>query len=273
MWSSAEQVLYWTDNVGRTLHRFNPESEHDEAIPVAGDVMDIGLGREGLVVALAKTIARCDPDSGSLEALARVEEDRPDNRFNDGKVDRQGRYWAGSMNGVHWQQPTGALYRFGTDHMPELVLDDLVCSNGLGWSPDDRTFYLGESFRYRINAFDFDPESGSLSGRRVLAEVDRDSGGFPDGLTVDAEGGVWSVHNGAGRVVRYDPDGTVTHVITTPVPQPTSCIFGGAGLDVLYVTTSRQDMDADQLAQHPLSGSVFAVRPGVKGLPEPLFGG
>ncbi len=273
MWSRGAGVLHWTDNVGRTVHRFDPGTGEPTSVGLSEDVMDIGLREEGLVVVTAKAFALCDPSTGELQPLAAVEEDRPDNRFNDGKVDRRGRFWAGSMNGKHWQQPTGALYRFGGDRRPELVLDGLVCANGLGWSPDDTVFYLGESFRHAIFAYDFDLDSGSVSGRRLFAEVDPDSGGFPDGLTVDADGGVWSVHNGAGRVVRYAPDGSVTHVVAVPVPQPTSCIFGGPDLDVLYVTTSRQDMSDEQLAEHPDSGSVFAVVPGFAGLPEPLWAG
>lgn len=273
MWSAAEQALYWTDNVGKRVHRFNPRSGHDESFAVEYNVMDIGLRADGaLVVVLAKTFAFYDPRTGDPRPFAGVERDRADNRFNDGKVDRRGRYWAGSMNDVDWRQPSGALYRLGDDCMPHRVLDDVVCANGLGWSPDDRTFYMGESFRYAIFAYDFDADAGEVSRRRVFARVDRD-GGFPDGLTVDAAGGVWSVHNGAGRVVRYAPDGQVTHVAALPVPQPTSCIFGGSNLDILYVTTSRQNMDHGQLERFPLSGSVFALRPGMAGLPEPLFAG
>src|SRR4029453_19582394 len=134
-------------------------------------------------------------------------------------------------------------------------------------------FYSGESFRYAISAYDFDADAGALSARREFATVDRSSGAFPDGLTVDVEGGVWSVQNGAGRVVRYAPGGGGTHRVEMPLRQPTSCIFGGRALGVLYITTSRQNMTPEQLARYPLSGSVFAVRPGGGGVPEPLFAG
>lgn len=272
MWSAPEGVLYWTDNVGRRVHRFDPSSGEDESFSVEANVMDIGLwAGGGLVVARAKDLAFYDPDADRLASFAGVEADRPDNRFNDGKVDRRGRYWAGSMDGVHSDQPAGALYRVAADREPRTVAEEVICANGLGWSPDDRTFYFGESFRYAIFAYDFDADTGALSARRTFATVERSSGGFPDGLTVDAEGGVWSVHNGAAQVVRYAPDGKVTHVVQMPVPQPTSVIFGGDALDVVFVTSSRQDMDDDQLRRFPLSGSVFAVRPGVEGLLEPEF--
>lgn len=273
MWSVREQALYWTDNLGAVIHRLEPESGSAQNFLLGQNVMGIGLReRGGLVLALAKQLAFYEP-GGELELLMGVEYDQPHNRFNDGKVDRRGRYWAGTMNDVDWDAPSGSLYRLdpslGLSHLRGAV----VCANGLGWSPDDRTFYFGESFRYAIFAYDFDSDAGVLSARRVFATVDRSSGAFPDGLTVDVEGGVWSVQNGAGRVVRYAPDGGVTHAVEMPLPQPTSCIFGGRDLDVLYVTTSRQNMTPELLRRYPLSGSVFAVRPGVSGMPEPLFAG
>jgi sugar lactone lactonase YvrE len=273
MWSVREQALYWTDNLGGQIHRLEPESGSHQSFLIGQNVMAIGLrDRGGLVLALAKQLAFYEPGD-ELELLRGVEYDQPRNRFNDGKVDRRGRYWAGTMNDVDWDSSSGSLYRLDPGLELRHLRDAVVCANGLGWSPDDRTFYFGESFRYVIFAYDFDSDAGSISARRVFATVDRTIGAFPDGLTVDAEGGVWSVQNGAGRVVRYAPDGGVTHEVEVPLPQPTSCIFGGRYLDVLYITTSRLKMGPEQLARYPLSGSVFAVRPGLSGVPEPLFAG
>ena len=273
MWSVREQALYWTDNLGGRIYRLEPESGSDQCFVVGQNVMAIGL-REGggLVLALAKQLAFYEP-GGELELLMGVEHDQPRNRFNDGKVDRSGRYWAGTMNDIDWDKPSGSLYRLDPSLELRRLQGAVVCANGLGWSPDDRTFYFGESFRYAIFAYDFEPDAGALSERRVFATVDQSTGAFPDGLTVDADGGVWSVQNGAGRVVRYAPGGGITHEVDVTLPQPTSCIFGGRNLDVLYITTSRQNLTPEQLARYPLSGSVFAVRPGVSGLPEPLFAG
>src|SRR5215831_14838189 len=265
MWSVREQALYWTDNVDGRIHRLEPESGYAESFLLGQNVMVIGVReRGGLVLALAKQLAFYEP-RGELELLIDVEPEQPRNRFNDGKVDRRGRLWAGTMNDVDWDAPSGSLYRIGPSLELSRLQGAVACANGLGWSPDGYTFYFGESFRYAI--FDFDSDAGAVSARREFANVDRSSGAFPDGLTVDAEGGLWSVQNGAGRVVRYAPDGEVTHEVEMPLPQPTSCIFGGRDLDVLYITTSRQNMTPDQLGRYPLSGSVFAVRPGVTGLP------
>ena len=273
IWSVREQVLYWTDNLSGRIYRLEPASGSVQGFVLGQDVMAIGLReRGGLVLALAKQLAFYEP-GGELELLMGVEQDQLRNRFNDGKVDRRGRYWAGTMNDIDWDKPSGSLYRLDPGLELSRLQDGVVCANGLGWSPDNRTFYFGESFRYAIFAYNFDPDTGTLSARRVFATVDQSSGTFPDGLTVDAEGGVWSVQNGAGRVVRYAPDGGVTHEVEVPLPQPTSCIFGGRELDVLYITTSRQNMSAEQLSRYPLSGSVFAVRPGLTGVPEPCFAG
>ena len=271
MWSVREQALYWTDNLGGCIHRLEPESGREQSFLLGQNVMAIGLRESGgLVLALAKQLAFYEP-GGELELIMSVEQDQPRNRFNDAKVDRQGRYWAGTMNDIDWDEPTGSLYRLDPGLELSRLQGAVVCANGLGWSPGNRAFYFCESFRYAIFAYDFDPDAGVLSARRVFAIVDQSSGGFPDGLTVDGEGGVWSAQNGAGRVVRYAPDGEITHEVEMPVPQPTSCIFGGPDLDVLYVTTSRQNLTPEQLRRYPLSGSVFALRPGLSGLPEPHF--
>jgi len=273
VWSVREQALYWTDNLGECIHRLDSESGRGQRIALGRNVMAIGLrAGAGLVLALAKHLAFYEP-GGELELIMSVEQDQPRNRFNDAKVDRRGRYWAGTMNDVDWDKPSGSLYRVDTGLELSRLQGAVVCANGLGWSPDNRTFYFCESFRYAIFVYDFDPDAGVPSARRMFATVDHGSGGFPDGLTVDAEGGVWSAQNGAGRVVRYAPDGEVTHEVEVPVPQPTSCMFGGPDLAVLYIPTSRQNMTPQQLGRYPLSGSVFALRPGLSGLPEPLFAG
>ncbi len=151
--------------------------------------------------------------------LGAVEADKPDNRFNDGRVDPQGRFWAGTMGASTWDRPVGSLYRYDPDQTVTRVQADVICSNGTAWSPDARTMYYTESFRYAIFAYDFDPKTGSLTNRRIFAEVDRKLGAFPDGLCVDSEGFVWSNQVGIGRVVRYDAAGRIACQIQLPVPR------------------------------------------------------
>lgn len=274
VWSPRESALYWVDITGQKIHRFHPESGKSDHFALPEAVTALALRtRGGLVLTLRKDFALFDPEAGRLEYLGNPEADRPDNRFNDAKCDRQGRFWGGTMGSNAWDAPVGALYRLDPDGAISCHQREAICSNGMGWSPDNRVMYFTESFRYAIYAYDFDAEAGTLSNRRVFAEVDRSDGAFPDGLTVDAEGFVWSVHNAVGRVVRYTPAGEIERTVEVPVPRPCGCAFGGPGLETLYITTARETLTADQIAQYPLSGSVFAVSPGVRGLEEAQFAG
>jgi sugar lactone lactonase YvrE len=274
VWSPREQALYWVDITGQKIHRFHPASGDNETFQLPEPVTALAMrAKGGVVLSLRKDFALFDTESQQLTKLGDPEVDRPDNRFNDAKCDRQGRFWAGTMGAIHWDEACGALYRLDADSSITRLQDEVICANGMGWSPDNRTMYFTESFRYAIFAYDFDAAAGTIANRRVFAEVDRASGGFPDGLTVDAEGHVWSVHNAIGRVVRYTPDGRIERTIELPVTRPCGCTFGGEGFDTLYITTARETLTPEQLAKYPLSGSLFAATPGVRGLPEAEFGG
>ncbi len=274
VWSPREQALYWVDITGQKIHRFHPANGTNETFHLPEPVTALALrAKGGLVLSLRKAFALFDLESQHLTYLGNPEVDRPDNRFNDAKCDRQGRFWAGTMGDVHWDEPSGALYRLDPDGSITRLQDQVICANGMGWSPDNRTMYFTESFRYAVFAYDFDATAGTITNRRVFAEVDQASGGFPDGLTVDAEGHVWSVHNAVGRVVRYTPDGRIERTIELPVPRPCGCTFGGEGFDTLYITTACETLTPEQLAKFPLSGSLFAAKPGVRGLAEPQFAG
>jgi len=211
--------------------------------------------------------------NGGLEMIGDPEENLPDNRFNDAKCDPQGRFWGGTMSTKRWDEPSGSLYRLDPDLKVVKMRGEVVCSNGMGWSPDGKTMYHTESFRYAIYAYDFGPSSGDISNRRVFATVDPKIGGFPDGLTVDQDGFVWSVLNSVAKVVRYNPRGVIVAEIEVPVPRPCGCTFGGEHFDRLYITTARETLTDETLREIPLCGSVFVVEPGVKGFPEPHFRG
>jgi sugar lactone lactonase YvrE len=227
----------------------------------------------GLILTLRSSFAFFDPKTGKLQKLAEPEPHKPGNRFNDGKTDHQGRMWGGTMGDVEWDHPIGSLYRFGPDLKPVRVEEGICCSNGLGWSPDSKTMYFTESFRHRIFAYDFDAATGDVSNRRVFVSLEPHDSAFPDGLTVDAEGYVWSAQPMFGRLARYAPDGKLERVIELPVSRGTSVMFGGPDLDVLYVTTMRATLSEAQLAEEPLAGSLLALRPGVKGVAETPFAG
>ncbi len=277
VWSQAENCLYFVDHQGRKIHRYRPRAATKgdlESFDLPDIVTALAPRRNGgLIIALHQHFAFFDPDSGALELLANPEPDLPGNRFNDGKCDRQGRFWAGTMGKVEWDQPCGNLYRLGADLRPQKLAGGIRCSNGLGWSPDDRVFYFAESFAHQIHAYDFDAASGAIANRRRFAALDPASGAFPDGLTIDSEGFLWNAQPVFGRIARYDPAGRLERLYQMPVSWPTSCIFGDTDLGTLYVTSARESLSAAEIAEEPLAGGLFCFRPGVAGLPETPFAG
>jgi sugar lactone lactonase YvrE len=211
---------------------------------------------------------------GSLdsEPLAQVDHARPDMRLNDGRCDRQGRFWAGSMVlDMGANAAEGTLYRYAAGQQGPLQgqLNGLIVPNGLAFSPDGRTMYLSDSHPLvqQVWAFDYDIDSGTPSNRRVFIDMNQYAG-RPDGAAVDAEGCYWICGNDAGLVHRFTPDGRLDRSLAVPVKKPSMCAFGGSRLDTLFVTSIRPGDDHDE---HSLAGGVFALDPGVKGLPEPHF--
>src|SRR6266481_1820632 len=193
--------------------------------------------------------------------------------MNDGKVDRQGRFVAGTMD-TKEEGPKGALYRLDPDLSLHKLDDKIIVSNGPCWSPDGRIFYFADSWSGEIWAYDYDLDTGNVSNRRVFATIDTSSGGAADASTVDAEGCLWNAQVYDGKLIRYSPDGKVERVINMPVKKVTSVMFGGPRLDVLYVTS----MAKPPLPRFPgdgvLRGSLFAIYDlGIKGVAEPRFAG
>ncbi len=273
-WHAEEQRLYWIDIQKKQIHRFNPRTKKNETVTLPEIVTSLAFRKSGgLVLTLRKKFAFFDWKTRRLDEVAEVEKHQPENRFNDGICDASGRFWAGTMASKNWESPAGHLFCLKPNGKIKQSRSSLICSNGCGWSPDGCTFYHTESFRYIVWAYDFNPESGALTRKRIFAKVDQNSGGFPDGLTVDAEGGVWSNHVGLGTITRYDPKGKVERMIQLPVPRATDCAFGGKNLEILFVTSARETMTPAQLKTFPLSGSLFAIKTGVRGLPTNLFGG
>jgi sugar lactone lactonase YvrE len=274
VWSSAERRLYWIDIQGRRVHAFDPSIGTNTTFELPEIVTSVALrAAGGLLLTLEKDFALFDPTTKSLRRIGTVEVDVPNNRFNDGKCDPQGRFFAGTMDAKNWSAPAGHLFRMNADHSVTTVQSDVVCSNGCGWSPDGRTMYYIESFRYAVYAYDFEPETGALSNRRAFVAIDRGEGGFPDGMTVDSEGFVWCNLVGLGQIRRYDPQGRLERVLQLPVPRATDCTFGGRDGKTLFITSARETMTAEQLAAAPLSGSLFAYDSHTAGLPASPFMG
>ena len=270
VWDADARELVWVAISDHEVHRFDPATGTDRAIQVGQHVGAAALReRGGLLLALRDGVAVLDGDTPRI--VADTEGDVPSNRLNDGKCDSAGRFWFGSM-AFDLSPGVAALYRMDTDGRVDKVLDGVTLSNGLGWSPDDRTFYYIDSLTYGVDAFDFDAASGTISNRRRLVDIP-ESTGFGDGMTVDAEGYLWVAVYAGWALHRYAPDGALDRVVRLPVAQPTCCTFGGDDLGDLYITTAAQELDSDALARQPHAGGLFRFRPGVAGLPANTFGG
>lgn len=268
IWDAGRNSLWWIDCTGPALHRHVPATGADTRIALSEPVHAIGLrGDGGLIAAMAGGLARLDPDTGAAEVFSRPEAARSDHRFNDGKCGPDGRFWVGSMH-RSYGEPTGRLFRVDPGGAAAAA-ERLTVPNGLGWSPDATIFYLGDSPTGTITAFAFDAESGALSGPRPLIGAD-EAPGWPDGLAVDSEGFLWNARWDGGCVVRIAPDGRLDRTVTLPVTRPTSCAFGGPGLDRLYVTSARLGLDGGTLDSQPLAGGLFALDIGIAGLPPGL---
>ncbi|MFI4995428.1 MAG: SMP-30/gluconolactonase/LRE family protein [Hyphomicrobiales bacterium] len=272
MWHVAERALYWIDALKPAMHRLDTAGEI-ASWPLPQPIGSFVFRRAGgLVGALQNGFHGIDLDTGKVEAIVDPEPDRPGNLLNDGKCDRRGRYWCGSRDAA-LTHPTGALYRLDADLSCRRMDEGFIVSNGIAFSPDDRTMYFADSRAATVYAYDFDIEDGAISNRRVFVST-REIGGRPDGATVDQQGYYWCALVHGSAIGRFDPKGRLDRKIELPVKQPTMCTFGGDDLDILYVTSSVALVPEAERASQPLAGALFAIRGlGVKGLPEPLFEG
>ena len=269
LWHEGHQALYWVDIRRPAVRRLDGASGHVDTWPMPDMVGSIAFASDDrLIVALPEQIAVFDPDTGAIEAIAQEDAHQPGHRFNDGRCDRQGRYWVGTMHNVT-RAPEGVLYRLDGRGRLQRMAGGISIPNSLAWSPDGRTMYFADSLRYAIFAYDFDPASGEMRSERVFATTRAPA--FPDGSTVDADGYLWNAEFNGSRVVRYAPDGRIDRVIELPTRRPTCCAFGGAELDVLYITTASQQMSPAELAGEPLAGALLSIDAGVRGLVEPRF--
>ncbi|MCK6251455.1 glucurono-1,5-lactonase [Pseudomonas fragi] len=274
VWSTTEQALYWVDIPAKRLHRWSPADgkEHSwQASQMLACIAQTGNG--SWIAAMENGLFAITPHAdGSLDSrlLASVTHALPGMRFNDGRCDRQGRFWAGTMvMNMAAGAPVGAMYRYSADQAEPLKaqLQGFIVPNGLAFSPDGNTLYLSDSHPdvQKVWAFDYDTDTGTPHNRRLFVDMSKHPG-RPDGAAVDAEGCYWICGNDAGLIHRFTPQGKLDRSLAVPVKKPAMCAFGGADLDTLFVTSIRP---AGDLADQPLAGGVFALRPGVKGLPEP----
>lgn len=276
VWSTAQQALYWVDIPAKRLHRWCPADGKSQSWQTSQMLACIAqAGNGSWVAAMENGLFAITPHAdGSLDSrlLASVTHALPEMRFNDGRCDRQGRFWAGTMlMNMAAGAPVGAMYRYSAGQVEPLKaqLDGFIVPNGLAFSPDGKTMYLSDSHPdvQKIWAFDYDTDTGIPHDRRLFVDM-TEHPGRPDGAAVDADGCYWICGNDAGLIHRFTPDGKLDRSLSVPVKKPAMCAFGGADLDTLFVTSIRPMGDT---SDQPLAGGVFALSPGVKGLPEPEF--
>ena len=271
LWDERLQCMWWVDIRAPALRRWDPARQALQTWPLPELVGSIALTeRDGVVlVALRSRLALFDTASERFETL--VEARLPqDHRFNDGRCDRQGRFWVGTMHHLT-RAPEGSLFRLDAQGFSEVIAGGIAIPNSLAFSPDGRTMYFADSLQHRIDAFDYDPAAGRRGAARVLAAIEPPA--FPDGSCVDAQGFLWSAQFHNARLVRYAPDGRVDRTLAVPMKRPTCCTFGGDDFGTLYVTGVSHSMSDAEHAADPQAGALFAFdigrEWGIHGLPEP----
>jgi sugar lactone lactonase YvrE len=272
-WLEDQQKLLWVDIEGSRVHVFDPASGEDRYFDMPSHVgVAVPTERGDLLAATQKGFVRLDPATGAITPLFDPEADLPGNRFNDGKCDPQGRFWAGSI--AYDRTPkVASLWRLDAQLNVQRMVADVSTSNGLTWSLDGKTMYYIDTPTRRVDAFDFDGPSGEIRGRRTIIRVPEDMG-KPDGMTIDGQGMLWVALWGGWAVSRWNPDsGALLGKIEVPVERVSSCCFGGPDFRTLYITTARSGLSPDALDAQPLAGGLFHVTTGYQGGPCVRFAG
>ena len=273
LWDEERQVLYWVDILSSLLYIYDPATGENRALDVGrhvGTVVTRASG--GLMLAVRNGFASFDLETQELTLIANPEAHITGNRFNDGKCDPAGRFWAGTMA---YENPTnqGSLYRLDTDLSVHKIFGDVAISNGIIWSLDHTTMYYIDTLRKNVRAFDYADDTGDISNERVIINVPEEIG-MPDGMAIDSEGMLWVAHYGGSCVSRWNPNtAQLLEKIDLPVTQVTACAFGGPNLDILFITSAAQELDAAELERQPLAGGLFSIKTPYQGVPSFRFGG
>jgi sugar lactone lactonase YvrE len=274
IWDSRKKVLYWVDIMKGMLHIYNPANGENSSLHIGQFVSTVVPSQNGQLILTRKDgFASFNPIKGEVTLINNPEAHLPGNRFNDGKCDPAGRFWAGTM-ALGQEKEAGSLYCLFPDLTVKKMIENVTISNGLVWTADHSIFYYIDTPTSEVAAYDYDIASGKISNRRVAISIS-ETEGSPDGMTIDAEDMLWIAHYGGGQVCRWNPkSGKKMQSIKLPVSQPTSCAFGGDNLDELYITTCRENMKDEQLLREPLAGALFkcTLLP-VKGVPAFVFKG
>lgn len=273
-WDERNQLLYWVDILNKEVHIYDPCSQTDREIDVGQLVGAVVLRKNGgAVVALERGFWFLDTDSGKLVPAATDVENIEGNRFNDGKCDAAGRFFAGSCT-LPKHEPFSSLYCLEPDCSVRKVFGNVTISNGISWSPDNRTMYYIDTPARVVMAYDYDLGNGSVTNGRIAVRIPENGGG-PDGMTTDEQGMLWVAQWDGWQVSRWDPNsGRMLESIPLPVARVSSCIFGGPQMDELYITTAKPEpWDTEALENQPYAGGIFRVKVNTRGLPSYRFNG
>jgi sugar lactone lactonase YvrE len=279
VWDAKQGMIYWIDILNGQLHSHHPSTNTELSIGLDQMIGSFALSENGkIIAALKEGIYWVDKITGQKELIIAPEKHLPNNRFNDGKCDPAGRFWAGTMS-LTEEKEAGSLYCIEKNKQTGLIeskkmISDLTISNGMAWSRDGKTFYFIDTPTYEIVSYDYDFATGSIENKKIIVRVDA-ADGFPDGMTMDAEGMLWVAHWGGWQVTRWNPlTGKKLSSIKLPAAKITSCTFGGDNLTDFYISSARVGLTDAELAQQPLAGSLFVVKNcGYKGLPAVEFKG
>lgn len=273
IWDSEKQVLWWIDIMSSELYAFDPRTGDNQVWHTGQHVGTVVPWQaDRVMLALRHGLGSFDLETGAVSIFRDPECNLPENRFNDGKCDPAGRFWAGTMAYAD-QTDQGSLYRLDTDLSVTKVLGGIGISNGIIWSLDHATMYYIDSMSYKVRAWTFDMEFGTIRDERTVFECAPDFG-LPDGMTIDEEGMLWVAFYGGGRVCRLHPQsGEILSTVHLPVPAITACAFGDPDLDTLYITSAAQDLTPEEIAAAPQDGNLFSLKTDVRGVPSDRFGG
>ena len=271
-WDASRGFLYWVDIHAGNLHIFNPQNRSDSWIDLGEPLGCVAPCRSGdVVIALRSGFATFNLPAQRLTRLVNPEKHLPGNRFNDGKCDPAGRFLAGTMDDAE-KEAGGTLYSYAPDGTLKTLLTGARISNGLAWSPDSQTFYHIDTPTRQVTAYDYDLATGDLANPHPAVKVPVGLG-WPDGMTSDSEGMLWVAMWGGAKITRWNPaTGQLLEAIPVPALNVTACVFGGADLSDLYITSARKGMSAEQLIVHPFSGGLFCMHTKIHGMPTFEFG-
>ncbi len=269
LYNEKENSLYWTDIKDKKLYKYDLETKNTKSYQFNKQIGSFAFTKENEVIATTNDgFEYLKLDTKETISLLDPEVDKKNNRFNDGKCDKNGRYFAGTMDNKE-KDINGSLYCLEKNIFNKKE-SELFISNGLGWNNDSTKFYLTDSPKRVIYEYDYDLKTSSLSNKKIFAKID-EKDGYPDGLCIDSEDHIWSAHWNGWKITRYKPNGKIDSIYDLPVPKVTSCNFGGENLDILFITTASIDLTEEELKKAPLSGNTFIMKTKVKGQRPNLF--